>query len=182
MTPANSQVSPAGCQGAANGKSRYSRGRCQAAGPTERTRSSPPGPARRRCAPPRCPARQPPGGPIRRCRGWVEEGYPVPPPTEPALPDARPGRRVPLRTSAAPRSNRLRAPPSGQRWKRMALRSGHCGGQVGACQPRRHPFVMGRRRSRPNALAVILTPGGAWRRLYSLRSTMRATLVTISRS
>src|SRR3990170_5873217 len=37
-----------------------------------------------------------------------------------------------------------------------------------------YPFdrlVIGIRRSLPRARGVILTPGGAWRRLYSLRST-----------
>ena len=33
-------------------------------------------------------------------------------------------------------------------------------------------FVIGRRRSRPNAFVEILIPGGAWRRLYSARSTI----------
>src|SRR5437763_1555385 len=32
-------------------------------------------------------------------------------------------------------------------------------------------LVMGRRRSLPKALCVTRTPGGAWRRLYSARST-----------
>ena len=36
-------------------------------------------------------------------------------------------------------------------------------------------FVIGTRRSRPNALGCSLMPGGAWRRLYSARSTSRAT-------
>lgn len=43
-------------------------------------------------------------------------------------------------------------------------------------------LVIGSRLSRPNALGVIFTPGGAWRRLYSLRSTMRATRLTIAAS
>lgn len=34
-------------------------------------------------------------------------------------------------------------------------------------------FVIGSLRSLPNAFGVILSPGGAWRLLYSLRSTMR---------
>ena len=36
-------------------------------------------------------------------------------------------------------------------------------------------FVIGSRRSRPKARGVILMPGAAWRRLYSLRSTIRIT-------
>src|SRR6266852_7753220 len=36
------------------------------------------------------------------------------------------------------------------------------------------------RRSRPNARGVIFTPGGAWRRLYSLRSTSWITRATVS--
>ena len=36
-------------------------------------------------------------------------------------------------------------------------------------------FVIGIRRSRPNARGVILIPGGAWRRLYSARSTSAST-------
>ncbi|GIU91386.1 MAG: hypothetical protein KatS3mg011_0292 [Acidimicrobiia bacterium] len=45
-----------------------------------------------------------------------------------------------------------------------------------------HRLVIGILRSRPKALVVILTPGGAWRRLYSLRSTIAITLRTRSRS
>ena len=45
---------------------------------------------------------------------------------------------------------------------------------------RRKRLVIGRRRSRPNAFGVILIPGGAWRRLYSARSTMRITSSTTS--
>src|ERR671929_241966 len=37
--------------------------------------------------------------------------------------------------------------------------------------PSRKRLVIGRRRSRPKARAVIFTPGAAWRRLYSLTST-----------
>src|SRR5207245_7731951 len=48
----------------------------------------------------------------------------------------------------------------------------------GAGRP--YAFVIGRRRSRPNAFGVIFTPGGAWRRLYSARSTMRPTRRTSS--
>ena len=42
-------------------------------------------------------------------------------------------------------------------------------------QPPRYAFVIGMRRSRPNARGVILMPGGAWRRLYSARSTSAKT-------
>ncbi len=42
-----------------------------------------------------------------------------------------------------------------------------------------HPLVIGSRRSLPNALGDTRTPGGAWRRLYSLRSTSRATRRTV---
>ena len=45
---------------------------------------------------------------------------------------------------------------------------------------RRKRFVIGRRRSRPNALRVIRIPGGAWRRLYSARSTSVITSSTTS--
>ena len=41
-------------------------------------------------------------------------------------------------------------------------------------------FVIGRRRSRPNAFGVIRIPGAAWRRLYSERSTIRMTSSTTS--
>src|SRR5438105_3122692 len=41
---------------------------------------------------------------------------------------------------------------------------------------------MGRRRSRPKAFGVILTPGGACLRLYSARSTRPTTLCTRSGS
>ena len=44
-------------------------------------------------------------------------------------------------------------------------------------QPR-YAFVIGIRRSRPNARVVILIPGGAWRRLYSARSTSAITRST----
>ena len=43
-------------------------------------------------------------------------------------------------------------------------------GPTRASQPRKR-LVIGIRRSRPNARSVILMPGGAWRRLYSARST-----------
>src|SRR5665213_301102 len=46
----------------------------------------------------------------------------------------------------------------------------------------RKAFVMGMRRSRPKAFFVMRTPGGIWRRLYSLRSTSRVIRVTNSRS
>jgi hypothetical protein len=36
---------------------------------------------------------------------------------------------------------------------------------------RGEPFVIGIRRSFPKARVVTFTPGGAWRRLYSARST-----------
>ena len=41
-------------------------------------------------------------------------------------------------------------------------------------------LVIGIRRSRPNARGVILIPGGAWRRLYSARSTSASTRSTAS--
>ena len=47
-------------------------------------------------------------------------------------------------------------------------------------QPPRYAFVIGIRRSRPNARGVILIPGGAWRRLYSARSTSAKTRSTAS--
>lgn len=47
---------------------------------------------------------------------------------------------------------------------------------------RLNPLVIGKRRSRPKAREVILTPGGAWRRLYSARSTMRMTRRTVASS
>lgn len=43
-----------------------------------------------------------------------------------------------------------------------------------------NPFVIGNLRSLPNAFGVIFTPGGAWRRLYSLRSIRATALRTIS--
>ena len=46
--------------------------------------------------------------------------------------------------------------------------------------PPRYAFVIGMRRSRPNARGVILIPGGAWRRLYSARSTSVKTRSTAS--
>jgi len=51
-------------------------------------------------------------------------------------------------------------------------------------QPGRHyhrlnPLDMGSRLSFPSALGVILTPGGDWRRLYSLASTILSTLLTM---
>ena len=49
-----------------------------------------------------------------------------------------------------------------------------------ASQPPRYAFVIGIRRSRPNARGVILIPGGAWRRLYSARSTSAKTRSTAS--
>ena len=182
MTPANSQGSPAGCQGAANGKEPVLRDDVGQGRRQDVHVRALPRPAIRRCVPPRPPARRPPALPIRRCTGWVEAGYPVPLPTAPTSPGARQVRRVPLRRSEEPRNSRRRGPPSDRRGKRMERRSARFGGPAAASQPRRHPLVIGRRRSRPNALAVILTPGGAWRRLYSLRSTMWATLFTRARS
>ena len=49
-----------------------------------------------------------------------------------------------------------------------------------ADQSPRYAFVIGIRRSRPNARGVILMPGGAWRRLYSARSTSANTRSTAS--
>src|SRR5690606_20448670 len=46
----------------------------------------------------------------------------------------------------------------------------------------RQRFVMGSRRSRPNALNVIFVPGGYCLRLYSALSTMRTTLSITSAS
>ena len=43
-------------------------------------------------------------------------------------------------------------------------------------------FTIGRRRSLPKARWVIFTPGAAWRRLYSLRSTSVTTRATTSGS
>lgn len=43
-------------------------------------------------------------------------------------------------------------------------------------------LVIGSLLSRPKARGVIFTPGGAWRRLYSLRSTRRITRSTVLRS
>lgn len=43
------------------------------------------------------------------------------------------------------------------------------------CYAGRYRLTMGRRRSLPKARGVILTPGGDWRRLYSLRSTAEIT-------
>ena len=43
-------------------------------------------------------------------------------------------------------------------------------------------FTMGMRLSRPKFRGVILTPGGAWRRLYSLRSTRLIVRLTTSAS
>src|SRR5579864_5262392 len=40
-------------------------------------------------------------------------------------------------------------------------------------------LVIGSLLSRPNARVVIFTPGGAWRRLYSLMSTRRMTRSTV---
>ena len=57
------------------------------------------------------------------------------------------------------------------------------GGLREACERRAQPLnrlVIGSRRSRPNAFGVILIPGGACRRLYSARSTMRSTSSTTS--
>ena len=48
-----------------------------------------------------------------------------------------------------------------------------------AAYPRQR-LVIGSRRSRPNAFGEIFTPGGAWRRLYSARSTIRMTRFTSS--
>ena len=48
-------------------------------------------------------------------------------------------------------------------------------------QPR-YPFVIGSRRSRPNAFVVTRTPGGDWRRLYSAMSTSRVTRLTTASS
>src|SRR5919108_231547 len=51
----------------------------------------------------------------------------------------------------------------------------------GADQPR-HRFVIGVRRSRPNAFGRSFTPGGAWRRLYSARSMSAIARSTVSGS
>ena len=54
-------------------------------------------------------------------------------------------------------------------------------GFVSGQLPCRHREAIGMRRSRPNARPVIFTPGGAWRRLYSLRSTIWMMRVAVSR-
>src|SRR3972149_10798471 len=46
----------------------------------------------------------------------------------------------------------------------------------------RYQLVIGSRRAVPKALGGILTPGGGWGRLYSLRSTMATTLLTTAGS
>ena len=48
-------------------------------------------------------------------------------------------------------------------------------------QPR-YPLVIGKRRSLPNALRLTRTPGGHWRRLYSVTSTSRVIRRTIASS
>src|SRR5690606_2766051 len=53
----------------------------------------------------------------------------------------------------------------------------------GRCYPSRaHLAVIGSRRSRPKPRCVTRGPIGAWRRLYSLRSTRVSTLCTSSAS
>src|SRR5690554_5096058 len=58
-----------------------------------------------------------------------------------------------------------------------------CPSLPGRCYPSRaHLAVIGSRRSRPKPRCVTRGPIGAWRRLYSLRSTRVSTLCTSSAS
>ena len=69
-------------------------------------------------------------------------------------------------------------PPPGH----MSREPPHGGGHPVWPAYSRKPLVIGMRRSRPNALGVIFTPGAPCRRLYSLRSTSFATLRTVASS
>ncbi len=95
--------------------------------------------------------------------------------------DGRPLRAVPV--AKAPRDPRGVGVPASRafwhiplperRWDLTALASGS--GARSLQRPSRQPLVIGNRRSRPNALKLILVPGGYCRRLYSARSTIRIT-------
>ena len=98
----------------------------------------------------------------------------------------QPGTIVPLRGVA----HRIvhRAGPGAQALELQLLGPDELAETLGGLAQReagRHPghrFVIGSRRSFPNALGDTRTPGGPWRRLYSLRSMRRATWRTTSGS
>ena len=113
--------------------------------------------------------------------------------------DAAGGVQRPCRLAAGSRGRRLsrtvtRAARSSCRAPRgdatSPARRGHRGGPDGApfVLPRRplispgQRFVIGTRRSRPNAFGRSFTPGGACRRLYSARSTSASARSTTSGS
>jgi hypothetical protein len=75
----------------------------------------------------------------------------------------RGSREPPVACACRARSGMLPAIPL--RWKSLARI--YCSG--------RYRLVIGSLRSRPNARSVTLTPGAAWRRLYSAASTIPTT-------
>ena len=77
-----------------------------------------------------------------------------------------------------PRPHHLGLGGRGRRLRGPHLRAGADDDRGQAYPPKR--FVIGSRRSRPNAFGVIRIPGAAWRRLYSARSTIRTTSSTTS--
>ena len=98
---------------------------------------------------------------LASCKGLRERRLHCPLPGDDAQTEQQNARRRGLQTRACVRSGVPHSTP---------------------VQYSRQPFVMGSRRSRPKARGVILTPGGACRRLYSLRSTVWITRRTNSSS
>ena len=80
------------------------------------------------------------------------------------------------------RSTRSSEPTSSRRGAGGALRADRDGSPTGRSTRAavRQRFVIGVRRSRPNAFGRSLTPGGAWRRLYSARSISASARSTTS--
>src|SRR5262245_17238653 len=92
-------------------------------------------------------------------------------------PDHRGTGRGP-RTRPPSRPHHLGLGGRGEGWAGPPLRPRADDDRGPAYPPKR--FVIGSRRSRPNAFGVILIPGAAWRRLYSARSTILTTSSTTS--
>ena len=95
------------------------------------------------------------------------------------------------RSARSPQAHDLPAPAAslaGTASSAGSRRRNHSGGgSEGAVEApfdyySRKRLTMGRRQSRPNARGVILMPMGPWRRLYSFRSTMATTRLTVSAS
>ena len=87
-------------------------------------------------------------------------------------------RRLPELVRSLLRDAPAAAGPSRASARRLTVRVRLTLWLVNPCQR----LAIGSRQSRPNARGRSLTPGGAWRRLYSARSTSASTLSTVAGS